>query len=127
MSILHLNLKKKWFDMILSREKREEYREVKPYWIKRLIYSDHHEEVNCLKSLKDALYLCSERGDSEYMIFRTDINTIVFRNGYSKNAREMKVRCNGIYLGKTFKKWSDQDNVDAFVISLGKILKTKNI
>jgi len=36
MRILHLTLKKKWFDMILSGKKTEEYREVKPYWIKRL-------------------------------------------------------------------------------------------
>lgn len=34
--ILHLTLKKKWFDMIASGEKREEYREIKPYWDKRL-------------------------------------------------------------------------------------------
>jgi len=36
MKILHLTLKKKWFDMILSGEKTEEYREIKPYWNKRL-------------------------------------------------------------------------------------------
>jgi hypothetical protein len=36
MKILHLTLKKKWFDMIASGEKKEEYREIKPYWIKRL-------------------------------------------------------------------------------------------
>ena len=36
MNILHLTLKKKWFDMISSGEKREEYREIKPYWNKRL-------------------------------------------------------------------------------------------
>lgn len=35
-SVLHLTLKKEWFDMIASGEKREEYREIKPYWIKRL-------------------------------------------------------------------------------------------
>mgnify|MGYP003624482177 CR=1 FL=1 len=35
-NILHLTLHKKWFDMILSGEKREEYREIKPYWDKRL-------------------------------------------------------------------------------------------
>jgi hypothetical protein len=37
MRILHLTLKKKWFDMIASGEKREEYREMKPYWHKRLL------------------------------------------------------------------------------------------
>jgi len=34
--VLHLTLKKKWFDMIASGEKSEEYRELKPYWHKRL-------------------------------------------------------------------------------------------
>ncbi len=34
--ILHLTLKKKWFDMIASGEKREEYREIKPHWNARL-------------------------------------------------------------------------------------------
>ena len=35
--ILHLTLKKKWFDMIASGVKKEEYRETKPYWDKRLM------------------------------------------------------------------------------------------
>jgi hypothetical protein len=35
-NILHLTLKKKWFDMIASGEKREEYREIKAYWADRL-------------------------------------------------------------------------------------------
>lgn len=36
MKILHLTIKKKWFDMILSGKKLEEYRELKPYWDKRI-------------------------------------------------------------------------------------------
>ena len=34
MKYLQLTLKKKWFDLILSGEKKEEYREIKPYWEK---------------------------------------------------------------------------------------------
>ena len=34
---LHLVLKGKWYDMIASGEKTEEYREPKPYWIKRIL------------------------------------------------------------------------------------------
>ena len=30
---LYLPLKAKWYDMIESGEKEEEYREIKPYWI----------------------------------------------------------------------------------------------
>ena len=34
--ILHLNLYRKYFDQILKGEKTTEYREVTPYWSKRL-------------------------------------------------------------------------------------------
>lgn len=34
---LYLPLKKKWFDMIKSGEKKEEYREINRYWIGRLV------------------------------------------------------------------------------------------
>ena len=37
MKILHLTLKKKWFDLIASGKKKLEFRECKPYWEKRLI------------------------------------------------------------------------------------------
>ncbi|WP_458457462.1 ASCH domain-containing protein [Pseudobutyrivibrio sp.] len=33
--MLVLPIKKKWFDMILSGEKKEEYREIKPYYTSR--------------------------------------------------------------------------------------------
>lgn len=36
MQVLHLTLKRCWFDMIHSGIKKEEYREVKPYWSTRL-------------------------------------------------------------------------------------------
>ena len=34
---LHLVLKRKWWDMIASGEKKEEYREVCHYWARRLL------------------------------------------------------------------------------------------
>lgn len=40
MKILDLPLKKEWYEMIESGEKKEEYREVKPYWTKRLFNED---------------------------------------------------------------------------------------
>lgn len=36
MRILHLTLKKKWFDLIAIGKKKIEYRENKPYWKTRL-------------------------------------------------------------------------------------------
>lgn len=40
MKTLHLILKGKWYDMIERGEKKEEYRELTPYWMKR-IGSEH--------------------------------------------------------------------------------------
>lgn len=40
--ILDLPLKKEWFNMIESGEKHEEYREIKPYWVKRLLGKNQH-------------------------------------------------------------------------------------
>jgi hypothetical protein len=34
--ILHLTLHRRWFDAIASGVKREEYRDIKPYWNRRL-------------------------------------------------------------------------------------------
>lgn len=38
---LHLNLKREWFDMISQGKKKVEYREIKPYWTKRLFDKDY--------------------------------------------------------------------------------------
>jgi hypothetical protein len=37
MATLKLILKTRWFDMVLSGQKDEDYREIKPYWVERLI------------------------------------------------------------------------------------------
>ena len=63
MKILHLTLKKKWFDMIASGEKPDEYREIKPYWIKRLL-NRHYDAVQFRNgySKKSPVYLCKLNG-----------------------------------------------------------------
>ena len=42
--LLHLTLKKKWFDLIKSGEKKIEYQRIKDYWKTRLFYSVNNEE-----------------------------------------------------------------------------------
>ena len=37
MKILDMPVKAKWYDMQECGEKTEEYREIKPYWIRRCI------------------------------------------------------------------------------------------
>lgn len=72
--LLHLTLKKKWFDLIKQGKKTEEYREIKPYWTIRLI-------------------------DSKTSNFK-QFSHIVFKNGYSKDAPMMKVEFKGVKFGE---------------------------
>ena len=78
MRALHLTLKRKWFNMILSGEKKEEYRELKPYWMKRIL---------------------DENG------FFRKFDSVIFYEGYRKGRRTMQFQSNlfGFGAGKT--KW----------------------
>jgi len=112
MKTLHLTLKKKWFDMILSGEKKEEYREVKPYWIDRISTEFSH----------------SHDADGEEFDFKPkDYDQISFRNGYQKDAPEMTVEFKSVEIGEAKPEWSDNWKGDVFVIKLGEIIETKNI
>ena len=50
MKTLTLSLKKKWFDMIKAGVKKEEYRAITPYWIKRLLENPEDKERAKFKS-----------------------------------------------------------------------------
>ena len=63
--VLHLTLKKEWFDLICCGKKTTEYRTIKDYWTKRLLDS----------SLKVKEY-----------------DEIYFRNGYSTSSPFMRVK-----------------------------------
>ena len=106
MKTLHLTLKKKWFDMILSGEKKEEYRQIKPYWLTRFKY-----RCNNLDMMHELNYSYTH---------------IIFKNGYSKNAPTILIELDDIGFGKAKPEWSDNWQGDVFVIKLGKIIETKN-
>lgn len=95
MKVLHLTLKKQWFDMILSGEKKEEYREHKEYWNRRL----SGKEFDC----------------------------ILFRNGYSKDARTMLIELEALCFGLGHEEWGAPDGKCVWVLRLGKIKETGNL
>lgn len=118
MSTLHLVLKGKWFDMIASGEKKEEYREIKPYWERRFSCSYIEKLISrpcssIYKSMNIYNVGCSR-------------DTITFRRGYFKNAPEMTVEFKCIITGKAKPEWSDNWKGDVFIIKLGDILCKKN-
>lgn len=131
MKTLHLTLKKKWFDMILSGEKKEEYREIKPYWNKRFFKCG----INCTKS--------KYYGDCQEIIdgnvvntfpchscehsYCSDFDTVVFRNGYSKNAPTITVELNYITIDFGHIKLGAPESNPVYILTLGKIVSKRNI
>jgi len=116
MSTLKLTLKKKWFDMILSGEKKEEYREIKHYWMGRLT-SAYFGQIG--GDIMDRHKVVSHNIKS--------FDTIIFKNGYAANAPTIEIECLGIDVGEAAPRWSDNWEGDVFRIKLGKILRTENI
>ena len=126
MSTLHLTLKKKFFDMIASGEKTEEYRSIKDYWVKRLVYGYEKgpsmpTPMSNLAEHWSKIYDHST-GMTVFDALVKNFDTITFRNGYAKNAPTMVVECSGITIGPARPEWSDNWQGDAFIIKLGKII-----
>ena len=72
--MLVLPMKKKWFDMILSGEKKQEYREIKPYWRTRV----NNWEVANGEHPTEGKYF-------REVIFKS-LQPILFMNGYGAKA-----------------------------------------
>lgn len=128
MPTLHLTLKKEWFNMILSGEKKEEYREIKPYWIRRLMDDNYpyEEPGGCDVTIhnmifdKAAGHSWPDIMNSYYQEFKK-FDTIRFTNGYGKNAPSFDIECKRIGIGNGVEKWGGTQNV--FIIYLGNIIK----
>lgn len=94
MKVLTLSLKRKWYDMIASGEKTEEYREIKPYWIKRM-------------------YLCN---------YDAVTFTLGYPKADDKS-RRMTFRVKDIHVSYGREEWGAEKGVEYFVISLGERIK----
>ena len=127
MKTLDLVLKRKWYDMIDSGVKTEEYREIKPYWIKRLIeernpsHRDYYERITsirpeffCARSILLQYYL--EEGFVRYKGF----DTVTFHLGYTKNRPSMTFKIKDIVISRGNPEWGAEVGEYYFVIELGK-------
>lgn len=114
--ILHLSLKKEPFEQIAAGIKLEEYRDVKPYWIKRLMVK----ECCQLVSLELMAALTKPESFQKYDIIR-------FRNGYAQKDPEIEVEFKGIHYGYPHGDWIGFLTQNwYFCIELGRIISIKN-
>lgn len=127
MKILHLTLKKKWFDMI-GFYKLEEYREIKPYWITRLLDINMPEEQKGdNKTIPENIIFDLKRHSWEEVLksYRCEFkkfDAIKFTNGYGKNAPTIVVALEGIFISFGAKPWGAEDGRKYFVLKLGHII-----
>jgi len=91
---LHLNLHRKWFDLIKSGEKVEEYRVLSEYWHNRL---------------------CFQEGFKKF-------DTITFSNGYAKDRDQFVIELLDIEINEGRPDWGAEAGVQYFVLVLGEIV-----
>lgn len=99
--ILPLVLKRRWYDMIASGEKKEEYREHKEFWIKRI------------EKWQDS------RISELILHLEKKIAVIAFSSGYRK--ADLFFVCNRILIREGTPKYPEwgEPNVRHFVLGLG--------
>ena len=91
--MLTLPIKKKWFDMILSGEKEEEYRELNQYYQSRFF-----PYLGWIGEEKPRLFVC-------------------FRNGYRKDSPQFVARCT-VTVGKGKPEWGAEPGKVYYVLHI---------
>lgn len=103
-----LPIKKQWFDMILSGEKKEEYREIKNYYTSRLGNYFGISAITFFKVLNKV-----NRG------FDFNIE-VLFRNGYSATSPSFIAECK-LKIDKGRPEWGAELNKNYFVFEIVEI------
>lgn len=114
MKILYLPLKAKYYRMIESGVKPEEYRSDKPYWRKRLL--------RCYKSIDwcDDGVSCQTCSVYQKKQFR-DYTHVCFRYGYTSRTMTFEIKDITIGMGKY--EWGAPTERKVFIIKLGNRIK----
>jgi len=110
--ILHITLKKMYFDMIASGEKTEEYREIKPYWVDRLCHE--------WKGKISGEFM--HRHAVISFTFK-DFDIVSANNGCAKGCPNIKWKHKGIRIGEGKPEWGAEPGVKYFILEIGEIIK----
>ena len=112
-------LKRKWWDMIESGEKKEEYRDANHYWARRLLdrqYRWNPEEFVYPNEFIDFLCFGLTHND---LAFRSYEN-VCFHLGYTNNTMTFKITSMNVMYGEVCRQdWGAEPNKYYFVIKLG--------
>jgi len=138
MANLQLPLKKQWFELTKSGIKTEDYREITPYWVKRLLVLNFTQEqyegliineliddlkiINTEKAKHDSVSTCLWYFCANFRNFDSNIMTL----GYPKSTdsdRILKLEHKGIEIREGNPEWGAIPGRKYFVILHGSFLK----
>lgn len=97
--MLTLPIKKKWFDMILSGEKKEEYRDYKPYYTSRF-----------------------KRLWQGFLIGYEAKRKVIFRNGYGRNSPKIEATV-ALDYGEGRPEWGAVPGRNYYILKIQSIRK----
>lgn len=118
---LDLVLIGKWYDLIASGEKLEEYREITHYWMRRLFlpgdylylwkpFRGYAIDAEMIERLKAQIYKTAEMRFCDYKYVR-------FHRGYTSTTMTFEIE--SISIGQGREEWGAEPNKEYFVIKLG--------
>ena len=113
MKKLTINIQKKWFDMIFSGEKKEEYRDIKDFWGTRLLCFKEETEYGIfdelLNEFKNKAPDCETIPDllQHYECDFKQFDKVLFINGMKKKeqSRRFEIEFRGIDIDYGLQKW----------------------
>ena len=106
--MLTLPIKKKWFDMILSGEKKEEYREYNDYYDSRFYHLRVKEIIP----------------NKQYSMYTESPRYVLFRNGYRKDSPTIKCEVE-ISRGCGKSEWGAEPNKEYYVLKILSVEEVK--
>ena len=113
--VLTLTVSKQWFDMIAAGKKIEEYREIKPYWVARLLQNNSNivDVRHLALALAGRTDLLKKYIDAQRIVLK-QYTHVLFINGYRKDSPRIEKEIESITIGKPKKglcpdKWLDTE------------------
>ena len=131
MNILKLTLRRKWFDMILRGEKKEEYREIKVSWTRRLMRSNDIDSVYCPEYWNDATEaMLNDTVEQEHFdIYFREFDAVEFYRGapyFGQELPRMLIECQNISAGFGRPEHGAPSDRRVYILKLGQVIETHN-
>ena len=111
--MLTLPIKKGWYDLIAGGVKKEEYREIKPYYDTRFM------------NLFGAIWVDGELLQGQQVpeeIRKEPVQCVIFRNGYSADAPQIRALCS-LRAGEGREEWGAVPGKRYYILEIKEILE----